>query len=123
MASAQSACREVERCRRASDPERRLSLQSGSRVLQWIRRNDERRWSRLRRKALSDGSRTHFTLTLPMIKRSEARNRVHICAVGEISNAIAEKKFSMIDRSTGNTPIVHRFSTTLDALSTLAYAG
>jgi hypothetical protein len=42
---------------------------------------------------LSNGSRTHFTQTLPTIKRSEARKRVHIVDVAEISNAIVEKNF------------------------------
>jgi hypothetical protein len=68
-------------------------------------------------------SRTHFTQALPAIKRSDARKRVHRGGAGEISNAIARKKISPIDRSTGNAPGVHRFSTELDALSVRAYAG
>jgi hypothetical protein len=46
----------------------------------------------VRRKSLSAGSRTHFTLPLPTIKRSEARKRVHNTDGGEIWNVIAEKK-------------------------------
>jgi hypothetical protein len=74
-------------------------------------------------KTLAVGSRTHFTQTLPTIKRSEARKRVHSVDVAEISNAIVEKNFSAIDRSTGNTPGIHSFSTALDGLWTQTYSG
>ena len=111
MASALSVCRESGRCMRASDPSRRRRPRSDKGVLQWILRSDEQRRSQVcNEKLRCCGSGVNSTLRSAAIKRSGSRKRTHRAHGGDFGTA-PRKKNSAVHPSTGNPPIIHRFST------------
>ena len=65
------------------------------------------------------GSRMHFTPPLPLIKRSDVRNRAHNSAPRKFRTRSLKKNLN-VDQCTGNAPIVHRFSTPEDGAGAFA---
>jgi hypothetical protein len=109
-ASAPSESRESGRCRRASDPARRARPRSDRGVLRWILRSDEQQRARVSKKTSLLLGAVNSTLRRAAIKRSGVRKRTVSSHRRDFRRA-RPKKNPAVDPCTGNSPVIHRFST------------
>ena len=116
-----------QRGRHAGDPDDvgapailrdRRRPRSDRRVPRWILRSDAQQWSRLVEKIRCLlGARQFYASRAQRSSEADRRKRAHSARSRAISERARRKKISLVDPSTGNAPIINRFSTALTCIA------